>query len=399
MNIFRYIVILLTICTAFISCEREDSRRYPVEESGRPIRFTTESVWPDITKAPITGLGDLLDDGFRVWGAWAKDPDDNSYFVGEYSTGSNGSVFGQGGTLVNAVDVDKDDDFDPVGSKDTWSYASERNWYRGYYSFAAILPESSIGNGPNALVKSASLTSSFSKIGSGNDIQIAYSNTLNVIFPSKGLLLGGHNIEKDIEVPEAIQKDIMFAFQTEDNSDNQSENVALNFTHAFARLGIKLLANDHEKMPFVTKVTVYGLYGSAASMALTQITTVQNYRTSSAEVSIENSTSVNGVTSTESQPFAVFSMPDGHYENDSTPGDMVLVQKLVVFPQDLVEMPLMIKLEYRKPVPGAPDDSPQYTDETYTYTITLNKGELVPGGNYLFAFQVDELNFNEISNN
>lgn len=395
MNNFRYIVILLTICTAFISCEREDSRRYPVEESGRPIRFTTESEWPDITKAPITGLGDLLDDGFRVWGAWAKDPDDNSYFVGEYSTGSNGSVFGQGGTLVNAVDVDKDDDFDPVGSNDTWSYASERNWYRGYYSFAAILPESSLGNGPNALVKSASLTSSFSKTGSGNDIQIAYSNTLNVIFPSTGLVLGGHNIEKDIKVPEAIQKDIMFAFQTEDNSDNQSENVSLNFTHAFARLGIKLLANDHEKMPFVTKVTLYGLYGSAASMALTQITTVQNYRTSSAEVSIENSTSVNGVISTESQPFAVFSMPDGHYENDSTPGDMTLVEKLVVFPQNLAEKSLMIKLEYRKLIPGNPGESPQYTEDTHAYTITLNRGDLQSGGNYLFAFQVDDIDFNK----
>ena len=382
-----------------ISCERDDIQDTVPSDATRPIRFESQSEWPEITKAPIRNVGDLLGDGFRVWGAWAKDPDDNSYFVGEYSTGSNGFVFGAEGTVVYADDVDENDDFDPVASEDTWSYDNERNWYRGYYSFAAILPESAIGNGQEATVKSASLSSSFTKTGSGNEIQIAYTNTLNITFPSTGLVLGGHNINKAIEVPETTQKDIMFAFQTEDNSDNQSENVALNFTHAFARLGIKLLANDHAKMPFVTKVTLYGLYRSATTMTLTQNTTVQNYRTQSAKTTTTNTYSLNGSLSTEDQSFAIFTMPDGHYENDVTPGDMTLVQKLVVFPQSLAEKPLMIKMEYKKPIPGEPGDTPQYTEETYAYTITLSKGNLEPGGNYVFAFQMDDINLNETNNN
>ena len=45
------------------------------------------------------------------------------------------------------------------------------------------------------------------------------------------------------------------------------------------------------------------------------------------------------------------------------------------------------------------NDPPRYTDETYSYTITLDRGTLEPGGNYVFSFLVDDIDFNEINNN
>ena len=397
------------MCMIAFSCEQADINIPTASDEIKPIRFTTQSEWPDITKAPVTGLGDLLNDGFIVWGAWAKDPDDQSYFIGDYSTGVNGSVFGTSGTLVSAVDGDENGVFAPNegGSEDTWVYESERNWYRGYYSFAAILPASTVGNGVDDIVKSATLTSSFAKTGTGDEVQISYTNALTVTFPTNGLVLGGHNIVKDVEAPEADNKDLMFAFQTEDNSDNKSDNVSLNFSHAFAKLGINFLANDHKKIPFVTKVTLYGLYTSATALTLTQETTIENYRSDTENKSVETTFDVQGTISTEMEPFAVFTMPDGHFTEDDTPGDMTLVRKLVVLPQYLAAQgdnqshPLYIKIDYRKEIEpeSESNDPPRYTDETYSYTITLDHGTLEPGGNYVFSFLVDDIDFNEMNNN
>lgn len=400
MNNFRHIVILLTICTAFISCEREDSRRYPVEESVRPIRFTTESVWPDITKAPITGLGDLLDDGFRVWGAWAKDPDDKSYFVGDYASGTNGSVFGSAGTAVNAVDENDDDVFDPNEGGDSWAYDNVRDWYRGYYSFAAVLPNSLFEDGT---ISSASLSSSFSKETSADNeenVTITYENTLTINFPEAGFKLledeyrDINGIDLSASLPYTHYKDLMFAFQTEDNSDDGSENVSLNFTHAFSLLGIKLLAENPDNMPYVTRVTLYGIRKSAEYLTFTHDTTVENYKTTESETTTVESVTVAGELSTEQDYFARFEMPEGHFENDATRDDMTLVRNLVVFPTSLQETPLLIKLEYKK-VRVDENDTIIVVGEG-EYTIEVNNGNWEPGNSYTLAFPVDDANFNEI---
>lgn len=394
MKTLRYIAILLAACTAFCSCEREDAQRHPMQESGRPIRFTTESVWPDITKAPITGLGDLLDDAFRVWGAWSKDPDDNSYFVGEYSSGTNGAVFGEAGTVVNAVDANGDDVFNPVTTVDTWQYENIKDWYQGYYSFAAVLPNSLFdSSSPNYLIRSASLESSFSKSQNDTDITLEYDNTLTVNFQNDRLNIGGHVVENGIEVPIADLKDIMFAFQTEDNSDNQAENVSLSFTHLFALLSIKLEAEDPANMPEITSVTVYGISSSIESpLILKQKVNHLHYRANNYQTVTENSLLMKGTASTLIDPFAKFTMPEGYYKTDGTPKSVTLFKNLMVFPEDLEQTPLQVKIEFNKVKVN--DDLSIENLGKGEHTITIANAKLESGNNYVWSFEIDNKDLN-----
>lgn len=400
MNDFRYIVILLAVCSVLISCEREEDTRHPAQNAGKPISFTAESIWPDITKAPVNNLGDILNDGFRVWGAWTKDPDDNSYFVGDYATGTNGSVFGADGTAVRPYDADGNMIFDPEGTADAWTYDNVRDWYRGYYSFAAILPNSLFDvNSDNYMIESASLTSTFSQTGSDDSRTLIYDNALTLTFPDDRLVLGGHVVENDITVPEENQKDIMIAFSTEDNSDYSAENVSLNFTHIFARLGVELTATDSRNIPDITTVTIYGIHKTLTGpLKLTQKITQTNYRTETSQTTVDNAISMRGDLSTIEDPYAKFTMPEGHYNHSTGQGKVTLFKDLIVLPENLSEEVLLqIRVDFNKVRVNA-DSSVENLGQGH-HVITIDNGTWHSGEKHLYSFVVDGLDLNGLNNN
>ena len=168
-----------------VSCEREEAKASGVP--GRIISFSAEdrSVWPDMTKAAIGSVGELLGDGFIVWGGWTKCPDDDSYWVGDYASGENNAVFGEAGTKVTATDKNNDGKFNQ--SQDAWEYAPEREWYKGYYTFAAAIPAS-------ALAKNSITGTQTSNVSFENDEPV-YTNRLTLNFPDNTFDLSSTQID------------------------------------------------------------------------------------------------------------------------------------------------------------------------------------------------------------
>ena len=237
MRIIHHILLsaLLLICA--ISCEREVVSQYEPNEEKMISFSTAEDVWPVITKAAISGIGDLYGDGFRVWGNWTDVAD---------NTDNVNSIFGQGGVVVSATDKDNDSDFEPgvAGSTDSWGYEDKKGWNVGYHSFAAVLPSSANISG--------TMYSTYSKTIEEGEQKLTYENTLTLDLSS------GFDLS-------ANQTDLMCAFQNVDNSDFDASVVELDFRHLFSTIDIGLNITG---MPFsaqqiaVTKVELYGIHKS-----------------------------------------------------------------------------------------------------------------------------------------
>ena len=199
----RYILTLLTLCVAVVSCERGDSLSDVVQESGRPIEFSVESDWPEITKALISNSDDIKGVGFKVWGVQSSDSD-----------GSNSeSVFGEDGTSVSFTDG-------------KWKSDVVKDWEGGYYSFASVLhPAKFAGTYSN--------------------------NTLSIDLGDNGYNLAVN------------QDDFMVAFQNVDNSGYEASVVNLEFDHVFALLDIRIATTG---APFASmsiydaKIALYGIH-------------------------------------------------------------------------------------------------------------------------------------------
>lgn len=311
----RYILILLTFCMAAISCEREDDLSYPSEGTGRPIVFSAETVWPDITRAVIGSLNDLQDDGFVVWAAWSKDPDDDSH----YQDDTAAYIFGTQGSVVYASD-DGDGLFQPDNdSDDRWVCEEEREWNRGYYNFAALIPSTSF-SGEDPLF-SGTLTSSFDKSSSGNSITTSFSSLMTISLGDNGFNLAQKQI------------DLMYAFHNEDNSDESSSGVNLNFLHAFSLIDIKL--SFDRKIPYVNKVTVYGIHSTIYGNLLYRRT--QNNTNGNVEVASANNMAEllsTAEASTANVPYATYTYQSSDFTY-TTPGVITVVDDLLVFPEVL----------------------------------------------------------------
>lgn len=187
----------------------------PQEE--RPIVFTAESEWPEMTKSTLFDRDDILDNGFKVWGRWHRDPKDHSSYVHEEE------VFGTDGTLVL-----------PARDGESMVPENEAPWHRGYYSFAAVFPADF----------TATLLSSFSVTSEGDK----YVNLLNFDFGNEGFNLADK------------QTDLMYAFGYADNSNDNAASVSLNFEHSFAKVNISLTYTYVR--PEITEVILYGIHST-----------------------------------------------------------------------------------------------------------------------------------------
>lgn len=329
----------------------------PDLQMSRPIRFSAEQLWPDITKG--TGIADLQQNGFQVWGAWKKDPLDNSTFLDNYKDGVNNSVFSA--TPVTYVNG-------------TWSYITEsepeREWYRGYYSFAA-LPESAFDEFVQSATHTASVTVSDDVPTFTNQLALKFKRTIDLCAS-----------------PDEV--DFLCAFDCQDNSRNDAEVVTFDFKHVFARFGLEFFAYDPLKMPVVTNVKIYGNsrtinYGETYFLIQTK---VQGSNIIYAQF--------DGVRSTMEEPYYEQSFDQDLFEIGIT-DSAVLCEKLVVFPENFTEeMPLYIDITYKKIVEATGDSDAPYkryeiSEDDYTYTINIKDVTWQIGETYTYKFAVDNL--------
>lgn len=334
MKSLRYVISLLTLCIVALSCEREDNPHYPIEGSGRPIVFAVESEWPEISKVAINNLEEMKRLRFRVWGMWNQNPDDQ-YFSNESS-----AVFLSSGT-------------DFSYQNDEWKCTYEAEWYEGYYNFAAFYPNMS-GDHSSEVIKTSAAGST----------TIEYRNELKFNFYNFSL---GNP-----------QFDCMYAFSNVDNSTNTASTVNLKFDHLFSLLTINIAANKTTDLSPKLDVTIYGIHNSITGpVTITQTELITNYGTQNQQrtVSVTNNLKdllKNSTPSTESSTYKKVSYTNEGYGSVDfiTP-----VSQLIVFPENLEETPLTIKVDFK-------DNAGTITK---TLTATINSGEWQSGRSYAYT--------------
>jgi hypothetical protein len=386
------ILAVLAVTISLNSCERIDVPARG-QGTGRFISFTAveDSVWPDVTKGAISGVGDLLGDGFSVWASWTKDPLDRVVYGEEYYlNGVNGAVFGESGTIVTAADTDGDGEF--VQVKDEWTYSPQQEWYRGYYSFAAVIPASAFKNnggvtGAHYPHSAASVTLAYSD---DKVTGVTYNNRLTLDFPDDLFVLGGHSVI-GTRLPLQSQPDLMYAFAEVDNTANEAENVKLQFTHTCAKLSILLSVNDPTKTMSVQKITIYGLLNAIPTPLEFTHTRTAGQTEDDSNFSAMLAAAADDpeeYRSTLDNPFAVFTRPEGEGDDafrwdikGSDPENPVavrLVEDLLVFPGHLsASNQLKIKIDYKN------------GDDLLTTFVKISQGEWKPGQSYAYSFQAD----------
>ena len=227
------------------SCQREDVLTFEAQHSTFPIEFSAQTDWKPIIKASLFDESELQEKGVIVWANWTKDPNDLSYFWGNYSSGSTNLVFGINGTKVS---------FEDGG----WSYSPKQYWYRGTYNFAAA--------GPADIFKSSypALTSDLQGVIS-EDVP-----SLNMQFGDKGFDLS----EK--------QEDLVVAFATVDNKkDDVKSSVLFEMQHQLVLLNLKVYTDVKNTSFTIEKVEISGNHTVATQAQFTkegdEIISIWNY--------------------------------------------------------------------------------------------------------------------------
>lgn len=333
MRTSKYISVLLAFCIAVISCEREDGPA--VQEDGRPIVFTAESEWPGITKTAVYDVETIREAGFRVWGSWHQDPEDQADYV------FDADVFGEEGSVVSLAD-----------NGESLVPEEDAMWHRGYYCFAAVFPKSFPGV----------TTSSFSKTASGNE----YTNELTVDFGNAGFNLAEEQI------------DLMYAFADVDNSANQASTVQMDFCHTFALLDIRLThkGEDESEEVGVKSVSLYGIHSEIKG----DLQLVHNSGSTGVTADFVSLLS-EAESTTEDNPYY-----NREYADEPSrvyPGETIaIVDNLLVFPETLLEdTALTIKLVL------------MYGELTKEFTVTLEDGQWTSGSTNAYEISVDSSMF------
>ena len=340
----RYIYyIFLPIILLMSGCAGHQPVVYPTQ--GSPIELAADADSQTGTKAAISGLDDLLGDGFVVWASWTKDPEDNAAFTGEYSSGYTELVFGHNGTKVYATDGDSNGVFSPKSEPlVTWYYTPKRFWHRGTYTFAAALPaslfnashaktpEENTGNPATGTFEGGILTLDFGK-DSGNNVL--------------GLDLSSEQV------------DLMVAFSNVDNRLEDATSAPLHFQqHQFSQVVIEAASMDENADLIVDEVAFWGNHKSTDGPMT--ITVGEDAVTSSYEVaSLSDSDS----------PFQVIGdigarLPNAvqDVQNNWIYEYTPVVSGLIVFPE---ECTISIKLKYR-----AFMDDPEVASQQYEATVS-----------------------------
>ena len=340
LNIYLpYILLLWAVCT-LVSCRRK-ADPVPVPDSGCPIELSAGFEWPDATRSGvIESVNDLSNDGFVVWARWTKDDAtganaDKSNYSGDYASGVNPKVFGEGGTKAYSPD---------------WSYSPQRFWHRGSYLFAAALPASSF-NASHARKNDASV-----------------SNGISGVMGSDGKLT-----LTDIDLKNN-PADLMVAFANVDNSsDSQTDadRVSLMFEHQLAMVNFKAKFDPNNESDItINKVILYG-----------------NSRTASAEFTFDDRGTATmlddrivsewtpGTATTSSD---IYSQVTGSW---ATSGVNV-IENLHVFPE---ECSLTVAVDYTESYAGASASARQSaqinvdwkTGKIYTYEFSLSAKNII----------------------
>lgn len=340
---------------------------YPTQ--GSPIELAADADSQTGTKATISGLDDLLGDGFVVWASWTKDPEDNAAFTGEYSSGYTELVFGHNGTKVYATDGDSDEVFSPQSQPlalDTWYYTPKRFWHRGTYTFAAALPaslfnashaktpEENTGNPATGTFEGGILTLDFGK-DSGNNVL--------------GLDLSSEQV------------DLMVAFSNVDNRLEGATSAPLHFQqHQFSQVVIEAANMDENADLIVDEVAFWGNHKSTDGPMT--ITVGEDVVTSSYEVaSLSDSDS----------PFQVIGdigarLPNAVQDDQNnwiytyTP----VVSGLIVFPE---ECTISIKVKYR----AFMDDPEVASQQQYEATVSTPEPVIwEPNKKYIYKLLISK---------
>ncbi len=308
--------VLLLACVAFISCEREG--RPVVQEESRPIVFAVDGEWPEITKIPVYDVETIKEAGFRVWGTWHQDPDDPAVYT------FDPEVFGEDGTLVSCKE-----------GNESLLPEQEARWHRGYYSFAAVFPNS--------------LSGTLSK------------NELNIELARFNLA--------------AEQTDIMFAFADVDNSESQASTVNLDFYHVFALLNVRL-TNQCEDAFDVKALSLYGIHDTIHD----DLQLTYSSQISPVTDNLDDLLSEASVTTAE-RPYFEREYTDGQCQIDSDES-LAIVDNLLVFPETLSEPTVLtIKLVL------------QYGEQTKEFVATISDTEWERGDTYTYELAVDSSMF------
>lgn len=316
----------MLICVAFISCERDDMKR-PDEQNGRPIEFVVESEWPEMTKATTTI------NAFKVWGNWTKDPNDVSN-----TSGIKEAVFGTTGAAVNKYG-------------DIWVLTQEADWHQGYYNFAAVSPSSFSGF----------QAATFNMVAVGEQNVQRYTNLLTFDLGEDGLDLSN------------TQTDLMYAFSSVNNSNNDADAVSLMFKHAFARVTVKLGYTESE--PTVNSFIIYGIH-TRINGELKFRYEQTGYGVSAVRTNIDNLSELlsHGEVSTEEVPYYTGT------SFTSADDEIILVDNLLVFPETFSET-CYLGIKMNVTINGQ-------TKDVYA---NVTKGEWMSGESYAYKLDADSI--------
>lgn len=318
MKIIKYISTLLVSGITIVSCEREG--RPVVPEDGRLIVFTADSHWPEMTKATLFDRDDIVENGFKVWGTWHRDPEDHSDYVHDED------IFGTDGTLVL-----------PVGDSESMAPENEATWHRGYYSFAAVFPASF----------TATQAASLSVTSEGDK----YVNVLSFDLGTEGFNLADK------------QTDLMYAFSYADNSNDNASSVPLNFEHSFSKVNISLTYTSVR--PEITEVILYGIHSTVYG----ELRYRQDFSDGETDIMTQadnmNELLLAADVSSQQEPYARYS------DFNETEGTITIAQDLLVFPESLSRqnaLRIQIRCEDRD-IYTEVNSGTWEPGETYTYLL------------------------------
>ena len=374
-NILAHLMsLLLGLSFVMASCQREDN---PSEGTvnATPIELSPSGEWSDLSRGVIEGLDDLTGDGFVTWANWTKDPEDESIFTNDYSSGVTNLVFGEHGTKVYATDGSGDGFFTPVQQiLDTWYYTPKRYWQRGTYTFAAALPATAFN--ASCVKEESDVTGTANITGT-----LGLDNTLTLTF-------GQDENERPLGFNLAAnQIDLMFAVTDVDNCDENasevSEGVSLQFEeHSFAQIVIEAASIDENVDIIVDKVTFSGNHKSTTgpiNVSLGDEGVVLDY-TIDPNSSTDSDAPYQVIDNIGVRASKLTTDADGNWKFDYK----TIVSGLLVFPE---ESTMTLDIEYRASFP----DSPDITSDTITGTVTTSAPVIwQKGRKYLYKLQISQ---------
>ena len=353
-------LLLVGVVWALASCQRED-KPLDVPENGAPIELSASPEWPGFTKGLIHGLSDLTGDGFVVWSSWTE--------ALTQTANSNAAVFGTYGTIVNAVDRDENDVFNPLQG-DRWEYSPLKFWHDGFYTFAALLPASSF----DTQISYNKLFSVHEGRVSGTATSPVYNNSLILdgTVTLGGVGSSGFTLEDQV--------DLMYAFENvkySSTATNSTSTVSFTFNHLWAQLGLEFQSVEpNGKTIDIKQVKVYGIPSSIDFDASVSLTSVQSKNLTSIRKALAGTSA-----STSAAPFAVFNKPtEGSDVQKWNVGStkVKLVDGLMVFPVAFTSTPLTIEVTYGngKILTGSISSGELVSGNRYVYTLTLGANSI-----------------------